>query len=755
MKRIKYVGARSALAVAIAAVALAGCDDDESVSINTNSLIQIAGGLGGTQAGQGGRGGHMSVIKTSGPGNVVIQSTGGANATVPRPSITIEYGESPVTITGSRTLAAFTEGEPEAGQPYRYEGGIYVSNGNGTLGDETRASSLIIASGATLVVEPMYNQDGEYPSNDTGELSGLTAIEINGTLRSGNSTDGERGRLYLVADYITGNGAIDVSGTDNPADDDALDAGDVSIETYVYLGGGLIKATGGNNSDGDAGQGGDVSVYSEVYLHNQASIDLDGGDATGAVGYGGDGGYATLLAYGGAAINAGAMHANGGDGVWGGGDGGSLYLAAAYGGPAFNSADLVFNGGAARDGYGGQGGGLYAMAMGNQLRNSGALTARGGDGGGDYGSGGNGGYLQASSMDGWILNFVEETETRATAKNVAWSGGIDLRGGNAAATKGGQGGYGGEAFIGNTNDEYNWNESPFFELDYENFPSSTVTLYGYASLDASGGNGNRGGMGGGLEVSNESFYQGSTHPDYSGGEVDVEVLGGGVETAINVTANGGNALAGLDSGVYGGEGGYLDLYATESDDYYAYSVYGQNSGLQTVTHAGTFTGNGGESRDSSYAYANAGGGVDVWAEDVLSYTGAIVANGGRDVVTNGDYGYGGAGGYAQFGSNNAGATVKGNASLEGASGAYVGGWGGRYVVNGATVVHDGAVSVDGGDSSNYGGSGGWVEVMAEDLFSAHTGTVSYAGGTGGDSNGDEGCFVLDSLMQGTCYMATR
>lgn len=742
-----------ALTIASASLAMSGCtsDDDDAPQ------VLLSGGNAGNQVindyedwnSVGGAGGWLSLFKETGNGAIRVVRSGRVNAKFDRASveeeINADLGATPLVITGARTIGV-AEAEPETGTPYFGPGGrIHVSDGNGTPYDEAPVTGLRINSGATLTLVPYENWNGDEPLEMARVF--VPVLDNRGTVRvQASADDSETGSLAIYADTVLSTGVIDLRGADNAVAQYRRDGGALHVQAdAVFIDGRVLVSGGAATGEEDGGRGGSVYIMSEGGQHHRGVFELNGGNSP--ADDAGHGGFLSLTSQG-PLYNEARISANGGNGGEAGGSGGGIFLAA-YGGEAWNAGSISANGGSGGEDWGGDGGRLDIYAYGGELRNSGTVTMRGGAGGSlpyfdeDYLDGiigGEGGVIFARSQPGYGGGIGPRLAARdigepVPAANVAWSGGIDLRGGNARAGSALWGGEGGYARIGASN----WGFNGPLALDEL---ATTVTLYGYGKLASNGGTGHRGGDGGGFAAVNTTF-------DYFYDDEDIyhSVLGGGIEAVLNVVANGGNALAGGIDGVgFGGEGGGVYVATEESGS----SLYGEDF-VRSVSYTGAVAAAGGSSlKLPARGYGSEAGRVTVRGHGAVTVTGVVNASGGRDADA---AGYGGDGGGVIVESYLDDVLARVALAGNGGNGAFRGGRGGVLLAAGANVAHEGAVSVKGGDANpalaeSAGGAGGSILVLGE-VSSTHTGKVNYAAGIG-SLPASIGCFIVGDDVQGVC-----
>lgn len=741
MSKIKYVPGKKVLALAIASAALAGCNSDSDDA----PQILLSGGNAGSQLSYdgysdwnsvGGDGGSITLYKQTGGGDIRILRSGSVNAKFDRSGVDIDtdLGENPLQITGNRTIGPAAV-EPAAGTAYLGpEERIFISDGNGTLGDEPEVTGLRVAAGATLTLVPNVNMRGSEASDDETAALYVRVLDNRGTITVVASEDGaETGSLSVYAQTLISSGTIDLRGADNAESQTRRDGGHLFVQAdEVFIDGRVLASGGTVAGDNVAGHGGSAYLYSEGGQHHRGSFKLDGGAAVN--GEGGQGGSVMLISDG-PAYNEARISLQGGNGEVGGQGGGAFI--GGYGGDAWNAGAVVANGGSGSAGHGGDGGYLNIYAYGGELRNSGSLTARGGAGGAQPVFGPEGGLVDQVGSEGgsiyarsnWRYGDV------VAAGNLAWSGNIDLRGGSAPAGSERWGGEGGSISIG----AENWGISGSFDAAEL---VSTVSLYGYGSLVGHGGDGHVAGDAGSLSATNYSF-------SFTNDSVPSEGLGGGIDASLNVAARGGKALAGgISERGSAGDGGSVLLQTYFYN--FAVALVGEDN-VRAVRYTGNLDVPGGSGRDWNDGHSGQGGYLYVAGHDAVTITSALNAPGANDAGTTGIGGTGG-GVYAESWLDDMVARVA--LAGNGGNGGARGGDGGYFYVYGEAVDHRGVISVKGGNANvavedSAGGPGGWIEIIG-DISSAHSGSVNYAGGVGNAGTASEGCFVLGDDAQGNC-----
>ena len=442
---------------------------------------------------------------------------------------------------------------------------------------------------------------------------------------------------------------------------------------------GIIWAEGGDGTDG--GTGGKVDVT------NDASITTNGVGSHGILaesqgGSGGRGGDATFA----------SIYSEGGDGATGGrggdiavdnsgaiathGDFSHGIVATSRGGAGGNGGDAAAIGGAI-GGDGGYGG----IAGWPSIHNSGAISTEGleshgilaqslgagggsgGDGGGIYGEGG-GATGSGSSFAATIMNSGTVT-TRGDGSNGIFAqaiGGFGGGGGGGGgiASFGGQGAYGGNAYLARIDNSGNVstdgkNAAALFSQSIGGGGGSGAGSGGIYSL---GGQGSAGGNGGAAKVYNTGTL--ATHGD-SASAIFVQSIGGGGGRGAGsggvVSIGGGGSATGNGGEAIGSNTGAITTEGVGSHGIFVQSIGGgggsgaASGGMVSIGGSGNSGGKGGE-----VTVTNTGtigteglGAVGIFAQSVgggggyggssgglasFGGKGSVTSNGGRVTVVN-------------------------------------------------------------------------------------------------------------------------
>jgi hypothetical protein len=641
-----------------------GGDVSSTSSPGIHSLV-TAGGDGGENDGYGGLGGAIEIIKEGGTGDVAVLSSGEVDASFPPSSLTPDSGVNPLVIQ-SDTLVSVAATEPAVGIPYLQSGKeyIYISDGNGTLGNEPRVTGLVVDEGATLTLE--LNSTLDSSVEPAASLIVTNDIDNRGTITTVDSDPTQRGHLVLKPFSYFGTGTLDTS---------AIQEGQSGGDVYLYATGdivnrGAIHTLGADSSVGTAGYGGDVEMYTNGIVENSADIVTAGGRATSSVGYGGDGGYVDMVGYTGL-NNAGDMNANGGNGHDGGGSGGWIWLEVYSEGDLRNSGNFTTVGGTAQIGAGGDGGEIDAYAYGGGLYSSGSMTTDGGDTDSTVNDAGNGNYIN--------LGVFPSDSLVTPPGDLSLTGSLSTAGGSVLSGGQGNGGSGGliGVYIAN-----------YSELDPMMEQEQRLRLFNYKTLDTRGGHGNFGGSGGNVDIISDFGYD---NP-------------GNLVNEASVVTRGGDAVPnGMTIPAFGGKGGdvYIEAYADDLND-------PNPQGTKVLNRRGINAVGGSNLEfdgDVDYWWAGSGGYVFLTGADSVNNSGAIAAYGGNDSGDDGGAtGYGGSGGVIYLFSGRD-MTNSGQCDVAGGNGEYRGGDGGEiYAVGNLNTSNNGIMIADGGmaDSALFG-----------------------------------------------------
>lgn len=733
----KKLGARTALAVAIAALVV-GCDSDNGSSGGgaggKNNIISAFGGLGGANDGaQGGDGGYFYIEKYSGPGDIVVTNRGSANASFSKMKFEPSFGARPLVISDNTEAQLFANCDAfapalAAGTVYQVVGqnSLFVSDGDTAACESGEvATGLDIERGATLTLAINAPGDEDARAHFDADVrnDGTLTVAVYSYDDVEELIPLQMGGLELRGDSYIGNGDIVLSAAllveadvDEEMTFDGVDAGDLDAQfDYAFINNGAIDTAGYAGTDNNGGDAGNIYIEGDYYLQNTG--DLLAAGAAAPTQSGGSGGSVELQASYGGVYNSGDISVIGGAGE-AGGDAGYVEFYAEIG-DAFNSGDVSAYGGAASDGDAGGGAGVQFYAYGGDVRNTGDILAYGAASAGN-GTGGNGGYLYIYAYD-----LDDDFYNDSPVGDVAFSGEIQVQGGDAAADEGYNG--------GDAGDIYGYAGAQSSE---QNAAGSTFGFYGYKAFAGQGGDGDHGG-----NADASYAYQLFNYDGYLEGSENVASPGGSIVSEIDVDVRGGDAVAGGETtNGNGGIGGYVYF----DTDYYQTAVLDEK--LAQVHITGDFNLSGGQNRNTNSTSNGRSGDHWVWGNNGVTVKGNWLVNGGDDIGNNG--GTDGRGGYTQsvyFWAELGAVSFTGSIENNGGDGEYQGGNSGGVYIQGKTVAVKGDIAAVGGNADpdlagSTGGTGGYVELKS--IYPQDSSSVVDAlfnGGTG-DNEGSEGGF---------------
>jgi hypothetical protein len=706
---------------------LTACHHKHHGSSGAGTLsMSAAGGAAGTTSGYGGDGGSIYLYAGDTDDIIEILTSASGAPDISTLPVMPAFGTNGLSVSADTTLAV-TATEPAMGTLYQVAGdcNVYISDGdNDTMTHQATVSGIDIAAGVTLTLQ----------DNTIGKTPVTCLSVVNDISNAGNIVPETEGSgVQLMANSYFGDAGSSVNtsgGAINP------DAGVINIyvDTSVYNQGDL-SAVGADSSTGNGGIGGAIWVDTSAGgrggngtdIWNTGTLNCSGGNSTEATSVGGSGGSWCLLYLDsqnpGTMVSAGQIINRGGDGPAGGGDGGLAKVAAwgNQGSDMYVTAEVHTEGGAVTgtDGDGGSGGNIeFYIEQGGArmaLLDIHDLTTAGADG---VDGGGDGGDIDLYTDDSDIDHFLNEAmidthggdATSASGTNSAGDGGdflmwtyggngdmendgaVDTSGGNATSGYGGNGG----------------------DIEFYN-DGGVGDVINHGALTANGGNGTDGGGDGGYVFLYVYSYNNTT--------VDVAV-----ENTADVQSLGGNATTGN-----AGSGGEIEIEVDYGNGY--------------VRNDGDLDNSGGNSTSGS---GGNGGSIEVEFEDGYgSATNVATVNG--NLTSNGGTGaYGGSGGSIYFYSpgmpNNFGS---GTINARGGDGDTDGGSGGYVGMYGAPVTNHKNINVSGGNgTTGAGGYGGNVDMYSDSSTStSNSGTVTRLGGTGGTTDGADGTFTKDGVVQ--------
>jgi len=788
----------------VAAVSLAivggisGCSSDSGGGGAAAVFAFLAnGGLGGNMSGgNGGDGGRLYMFNDGATGGVEVRKTGAANTnfTTPVTPGTPDLGDNPLAITADTTLTEVDDDSPVAdgagalaiGENYigdddvirtSVAGGVAVyatdtllANGTAYMRDSddriaihdaplaanhSVVTGLSVAEGAILTLSNnsgcssrvKVSKDIDNMGTITKELNQCSitlqaSMYFGGDIFNAGDEDFENGGgVYIQAgNGIENNGNINTSGFDEEndvnGDENGGNGGSIRLSAGGFvLNAGMLDSSGGDGTVGmgtNGGNGGEVTL-SAAYTENNGAITNRGGAGSAEVGgQGGDGRYVYIVAdY--VANNTADIDASGGAGSQGG-DGGEVVMANSTAGEVKNAGAINLNGGNAVGSSGGDGGEFGMITYLGSSLNSGDITATGGDTTEASSDGGDGGELIFIADGG---DAGSSSQLSDEPGDVAVSGNLNVSGGNAAAAGDGNGGDGGEVSLS----LHNLSES---------YSNQRVSLFGYLSIDANGGDG----ADAGDAVPNGGEISVTLFADDEENDITQKQTVGTVLNEVPINAYGGNSTAGdADPVGYGdgGEGGSILVMTSQDNDIQNLNSSARNTGDINV--------NGGNAFGDGLMGSRGGDGGEF---HLIGFSSA--ENTGNYSSNGGDGGeYGGDGSHYSGGFNvesvSGQARNAGDLSMSGANGIRNGGHGGNAIVFGSNAVNAGSITVNGANATRtdplvgpgYGGDGGEIAIVGGGLNKAtNSGDLSYTMGTGITRDGDEGCARVDITFEGNC-----
>jgi hypothetical protein len=700
--------------IAISSFGIFGCGSGggggNSNSTPTTFNIDCRGGAGGSDAGTGGDGGMIGIIKYGGSEPVEVLRSGSVDASFTMADETPDLGGNALTVTTDTTLSVVVA-EPAAGTPYLVanDTSLRISDGNTVLSDEPAVTGLSVTTGVTLTVELNMNSAtsaGVVFSNDLINNGTMTPVDIDATRRGDFA--------FSAANYFGSSGsAIETSGRL-----DGQHGGDIRIVTTMAAGSSIysnstLDSSGADHPGGSGGNGGDIIFAGYESLENSGSIFSNGGN--GDSGAGGNAGTIMVQTGIGHLYNNGDINADGGSGSTNGGSGANAILNCGpiSGGEELrNSGAVSVWGGDAAGGDGGSAGDVGLLVYGSNLLHNAAIDTSGGNTSDPAFNGGAGGQIQFQ---------VRPDSGLIPAGSLEISGDLICRGGIAAADGTGNGGDGGAVMI---------------FVDASGYLSTTtglpapaaqrLSLVGYTALDISGETGNTGGSGGMLLIENNGDRWDS------GGGVFVDDPSGDVINEAALSARGGSVAS--DATVLpavGGAGGSVTLKGdTETAEV--------SASAEQITNSGAINCSGGDSLALTAYPGDNGGLIEFRPTNDVNNDAALISRGGSDMVDDDTLTTGfGHGGAVMLNLESLQGSVfnTGNIEADGGSGEARGGDGSTTVRLGSVqVVNSGNISASGGDSDlslvgSIGGNGGAITFVDVDTPD-QTGTLDVAGGSG-------------------------
>ncbi|MFT3841804.1 MAG: hypothetical protein QM723_32740 [Myxococcaceae bacterium] len=644
--------------------------------------------------GPGGSGGYITLRLDPGSlgGAVKIFNTGAADAgfAPPTPPAFVAGGV-PLNVTTDTTVPVLNDVAEgiEISEPYFLtvnDDRLFAYDAD--AGTAVEVTSISVAAGKTLTFDPGFLTSSIqfYVRNDIHNQGTITATKLPpGNVNGANFYVGCGNFYGDVGSSVITRGADATGGT-------AGNGGSFNVEcTALVINQGTIDTRGGAGDS--AGNGGTVNLDSDYgAVYNTGVLNTVGGAA--AVNSGGSGGGANMYAALGT-YNSGAIDGTGGLGVTAGGNGGGIDLETYATGSVKSSGALTTKGGDCTGATcpAGSGGSANITVHSGDLDHNATIDTSGGTG---IGQGGTAGAISFQNYEGssW-------SELPLATGNLRVSGDLTAMGGSGNPAGG-----------GNT---VSFNLSPAVHpLGQE------LILFGYASMDVSGSNGDNsyGGAAGSFEA--------RTQPSapYVGEGTFGGTLSGPLVNYADITVNGGD-------GTTGGYGGTITI-----DTQLAVNL---NQPYEKVINYGKLTVNAGLSSVNNGQY---GGNINLEGVAGTENHGALSANGS---ITSGGPSNAGNGGTIDLISDDGPVTNTGTCVANGGNTAGNGGNGGQIYLDGTAVSNSANLTANGGDSTLQGGNGGYVQLYSHPTGpSTNSGTYSVTGGTG-TPNGIKGQVLVDGI----------
>jgi hypothetical protein len=199
------------LSLAVLSLAIFGCggggssnNSPEPASLPGVFTITTQGGAGGSAGGYGGEGAWVTAIKEGGSGDVAVLRSGEADAGFVPSAATAILGAYPLAVTEDTTIAVAST-EPAAGTPYLQinKEYVFISDGNGALGNEPKVTGISVAEGATLTLDLNFSPAARLiVANDIDNRGTITTADFDGV---------QRGHLELNAASYFATGTLDCS----------------------------------------------------------------------------------------------------------------------------------------------------------------------------------------------------------------------------------------------------------------------------------------------------------------------------------------------------------------------------------------------------------------------------------------------------------------------------------------------------------------------------------------------------------------
>lgn len=722
----------SLLATTIALTACGGSSSSNPEGLSSKkegtAVMSVKGGNSDYEAGDGG---EINIEKrySNAPLNITVR---GLPDTKYKPlKVEANLGTNSVEITSDTVISNDTS-SLSTGDLYLYNQKMYeydgeVDGGSPVIGaDSTRITGLSIAEGKTLTLDNGNSTLYLYLPNDLQNDGVITVAEDAGATSVGSV------RLYLN-NYI-GTGDIDLAGKVV-----GQNGGDLRMYANLVKNAGTINTSGHDGDDTEqGGSAGHVRLQTQTLSENTGSILAKGGSSTGARTDNGD--YVNISSQR-DSVNTGTIDTSAGSGV----NGFSSYTAGSISMNAGNlllntgditadGSDSVLNDGKTDGGVGGEGGYIsfstsgeggegatYAMP---RLVNTGNVQANGGDSVFD-------GY---NAGEGGSINFdVEESyagdQVQSNPAVLAISGNLKAEGGRAVTHE--------------DTDENNAGDGGYINIEHDSQSASELATYivGYASFEASGGNGLLAGRGGNIDVYTES----NSNQD--------DAVSFAPAPPLDITTN---LIANAGSVVYSET--LTDTPSADDGGSVYVGIYTEHSSLQkklTLNLEGDISVNASNVKNGNTDDA---GSIYIYGPQDVMVRGDFSSNGSNETGTD-NYNEGGEGGYIAMTSENNSVNYKGDISATGGTGENEGGDGGYFMVQSATASKiNGSINLAGGNASatevegddTYGGNGGFLRAVSNDFKTKLSASYIITPGTGSDAGIIGGAFVDFTCIEGQC-----
>lgn len=711
------------------------CDDPPDVQIGDITppsaagqyLIDLSGGAGGNaDGGEGGRIALGSAASLDGGeggglpgGHVKLFATGDTDASFTIPTAAPYLGTNPAEVTEDTVVPVFaSSGEAPATPPDLEVGELYLLHRPSAFDGITdhlyiwdgvggpEARATGLRVAAGVTLTLPCNYD--VGNCTTGSSDVWTELEFEHDVHNQGTITTDVARFNYQGLRLETRGSY--VGTPSSF---VLMSGTADRPAYrIEIDGGQRVLTEGTmRSDGFTGMpGGGIELEGRFGVYSTGTLSARGGDHTAAGGRGGDGGSVDLSGDTGGAYHSGTIDVSGGDGADNGGQAGDVDL---NGFEVRNTGTLLAEGGAAT-----------ACAIAAPV----FPTCAGGWGGdvdvdavvGLWTSGPirlNGGSITppisgVGGFGGGLFFEVEGDSITGGPGGLHVSGDLEARGGD-----GYQGGVGGFLSAGVSNAAAN--------------PSPEVVFSGYTSAAVDGGSGDGGGRGGSVRLSNDC-------PGSEGGLIldrSAALLPpGGVVNTTHLSAAGG-----AGDTRYGGNGGFVALEACVEPGF-------DHAGGSLVLNTGDVDVSSGDGSDTSFG-GSQGGSFEALAWEWVENTGEVHADGG-------DGGEGGDGGFIflltpGLLTNTAIVSATGGAGSGSAADDLPyedGGSGGAVEMLGNPIDNAGDLLLAGGDSANaWGGDGGEASLFSFGHDTTNTGDVDVSAGTGAEGTLGAGAVFVDGV----------